>query len=317
MQSIILTGADRKAAYEWLALRDGETGPETEASFQNWLRQSPRNRKAYEEANRLWAMLRTPALNISAANDCRPETRVRAGPAFTPWAMAASFVFAIAVAVWMIDPAFVQNWRADMKTAYGETRSFSLPDGSSVILGPDAALVNNFAEGERRDVEILRGEAFFRVKHGLSTPFVVDAGKGRVTVTGTAFDVDRIGDHISVVVENGSVDVSGNAGQTRSLTPSEKVSLDDGRPGAVSTVDLGLELGWMTGQISFDRQPVDHVMATLERYLPVKIMMRGGIGDRLVSGSFPTDDPEEAMQAIAAAVDARVTHITPWIVIVF
>ena len=69
MQSITLSGEERKAAYAWLARRDGNTSAATEASFQRWLCDSPRNRRAYDEASRLWAMMGAPAA-ASVARRC-------------------------------------------------------------------------------------------------------------------------------------------------------------------------------------------------------------------------------------------------------
>lgn len=316
MQSIVLTEEERKAAYAWLARRDGNATAETEASFQRWLWQNPRNRRAYDEASRLWEMLGAPAAAV--AGECRaPETRYRRKAVFAPFAVAASIILMACFALWLTTSNIMQDWRADVTTAYGEIQDFQLPDGSTVTLAPDTALALNFVAGERRDVEILRGEAFFEVRHGLPAPFIVEAGEGRVEVTGTAFDVDLIHDDVTVIVETGSVKVSGRTENAALLSASEKVEIDDGIPGPVQSVEPGLEPGWMKGQVSFDRQPVGKVMATLQRYLPARIVTRGEIGERVVSGSFPTDDPEQALQAVADAVNARVIHVTPWIIMIF
>lgn len=322
MQSITLSSDERKAAYAWLARRDSNTSASTEASFQRWLNKDPRNRQAYDEATRLWDLLGEPAAAVSragasaSARECRPSgERYRRKPAFMPLALVASIVVTACAALLIFNSSLIEDWRADVVTAYGQTREYPLPDGSSVLLAPDTALALNF-DGAR-DVEILRGEAFFQVRHGLPAPFVVEAGKSRVEVTGTAFDVDLLHDDVTVIVENGSVRVSGRGEDEALLSAAEKIEVEDGVIGTVRSADPSLELGWMQGQVSFDRQSVDKVMATLQRYLPARIVTRGKIGDRLVSGSFPTDDPEQAIQAIAAAVDARAHRLTPWFIVIF
>ncbi|WP_345900420.1 FecR family protein [Martelella sp. UBA3392] len=319
MQSITLSGEERKAAYAWLARRDGNTSAATEASFQRWLCDSPRNRRAYDEASRLWAMMGAPAAAVAAGGECRPPVRrhTQRSGFFAPAALVASIILTACAALLIFSSNMLQDWRADVVTAYGQIREYPLPDGSTVTLGPDTALALDFDGSARRDVEILRGQAFFEVRHGLPAPFTVEAGKGRVEVTGTAFDVDRLGDDVTVVVETGSVKVSGSGENAALLGASEMVDVDDGVPGSVRNVDTSLALGWMNGQVSFDRQPVDKVMATLQRYLPARVVTRGKIGERLVSGSFPTDDPEQAIQAIASTVDARVQRLTPWLIVIY
>src|SRR3546814_10209376 len=61
----------------------------------------------------------------------------------------------------------------------------------------------------QRRVELAEGEALFRVEHDAGRPFTVEAGNGRVTVTGTRFDVRRDADSTRVAVEQGSVKVQG------------------------------------------------------------------------------------------------------------
>lgn len=59
----------------------------------------------------------------------------------------------------------------------------------------------------QRIVALLEGEAMFEVTHDAARPFMVDAGIGTVTVTGTRFDVRRDESMVEVAVESGSVDV--------------------------------------------------------------------------------------------------------------
>ncbi|MFW1549831.1 FecR domain-containing protein, partial [Vibrio parahaemolyticus] len=55
-----------------------------------------------------------------------------------------------------------EAWLADERTGIGETRSFSLPDGTAVDLGAASALAVDY-DGETRRVRLLSGEALFTV----------------------------------------------------------------------------------------------------------------------------------------------------------
>ncbi len=318
-QFTTLTSADRRAAYAWLARRDKNSTPEFELSLQRWLAEKPQHRRAYDEASQLWRLLREPAARVAERDDCRERLKPqRTIPAFAGWAVAACAVLVVGLSIWLKDPAFVQDWRADVTTRRGESLSYALPDGSTVVLGADTALALDFSEKGHRNVEVLRGQAFFRVKPGLEARFIVSAGESQVEVTGTTFDIDNQGDDVSVTVETGSVKVVGDRSEHfASLGPSEKVVVEGGKVGGVSKVDLNLELGWMRGQVVFDRRPLSRIIATLQRYIPATIVVRGSTGAQIVSGSFPTDSAEETLRALAATVGTRAHNVTPWIIVIF
>ncbi len=84
----------------------------------------------------------------------------------------------------------------------------ALPDGSIIDLNSRSRVRVHY-QRDRREVELEQGEAMFSVEHDSSRPFVVQAGVGKVTVTGTRFDVRRDPAQTRVVVEAGTVKVQG------------------------------------------------------------------------------------------------------------
>ncbi|MFD1331300.1 FecR family protein, partial [Methylopila musalis] len=226
-------------------------------------------------------------------------------------ALAAALVAAV------FAPGLIADFGADMVTGRGETAERRLPDGSTVRVAADTALDIDFTAGART-VAVRRGEAFFDVIPDPDRPFLVDGGAARVRVTGTAFNVERSEAEASVVVARGSVEVSLPDGSaTETLTPGEKVRAQGGGLGPAETVDLDMELGWMSGRIAFNQQPLGEVVAALQRQTDARIALRGGLSDRLVSGSFPLNDVDANLDALAAATGARVLHVTPWLRVVY
>lgn len=311
------TAAERKAAYSWLVRRDAAFTSEDEFSFQRWLLDSPRNAIAYAEAEKLWGLMQIPASRLVIV----PRDRPWGFPSFIP--KAAGVLIAVCVAVFFVlsangDFRLLQNWRADVVTAQGEKKPYDLPDGSSVVLGADTALELNFSDPDQRIVKILRGQAFFRVRPDHEKSFRVDAGQSHVMVTGTAFDVSKQSDFVSVAVEHGSVLISGDQSTASvALAPDEKIVVLNGIPGAVEKVDADLELSWMKGHVSFHKQRFGTVTDTLQRYMKKSVFIRGNISDRIVSGSFPTENPEEALQSLVQAIGARSVSITPWAIVIY
>src|SRR5690606_85904 len=92
------------------------------------------------------------------------------------------------------------------ETQVGGRESVPLPDGSRVELNTDSKL-RAAMTGEKREVWLERGEAYFEVKHDRMRPFVVWAGDRRITVLGTKFSVRRAGARVRVAVAVGRVQV--------------------------------------------------------------------------------------------------------------
>ena len=106
----------------------------------------------------------------------------------------------------------------------------SLPDGSNIYLNRNSKFSyrKNFGE-HRRDVK-LTGEAFFEISPDASKPFIIDAGKARVKVVGTSFNVitNNTESDVEVFVKTGKVLVSDNSG-------SQTIQLDPGYVGTMNS----------------------------------------------------------------------------------
>lgn len=311
-----ITPAQREAARVWMIRRDG--GPLTaseEIGFRAWLLADPRHRQALAEVEALWAGLEKPARKL-AARAQRPHSPWR-WPARLGATMTAA---ALATIFWLAMPdagRLVQDLGADAATGRGEQRAVTLPDGSRALLGPDTALRWTFSM-DQRAVVLLRGEAFFAVQHGMAA-FTVSSGQGTARVLGTRFDVERNENEATVTVEEGHVEVTGDAGGLPVvLGAGQRVELRDGRVGAATTAHLQAALAWREGLMVFSREPLLRVVARLERQAAGRILIiRPEVGKMRVSGAFPLADRDGALRALADTLNLRLIPVTPWITAIF
>ncbi len=81
-------------------------------------------------------------------------------------------------------------WPQTYATGIGEQRSIVLADGSTVDLNSRSKIRIRFSS-ERRGVELIEGQALFKVAKDHARPFVVDSDGTRVRAVGTQFDVYR------------------------------------------------------------------------------------------------------------------------------
>src|SRR5262249_19085135 len=116
-------------------------------------------------------------------------------------AAAITFGVAVAVLTWLTlyhDPSY--------GTERGEHRSVTLAGGSSVELNAVSKIRVRFSTHERA-VDLLAGQALFRVAKDATRPFVVVTGDTHVRAVGTQFDVNRKGSRTIVTVLEGRVSV--------------------------------------------------------------------------------------------------------------
>jgi len=100
---------------------------------------------------------------------------------------------------------FLQTFRdPTYAAAIGEQRSLTLADGSTVELNSRSKIVVRYSKQERR-VELLQGQALFRVTKDVTRPFIVKTGATLVRAVGTEFDVYQKREDTVVTVVEGRV----------------------------------------------------------------------------------------------------------------
>lgn len=97
----------------------------------------------------------------------------------------------------------------DYVTGIAELRHELLEDGSVLTLGASSRVTVKFTESKRQ-VMLERGEVFFEVAKDAGRPFVVSVGGGQVRAVGTAFNINKRNDSVTVSVVEGIVKVTRN-----------------------------------------------------------------------------------------------------------
>ncbi len=198
-------------------------------------------------------------------------------PAKAVWAIAAS-VGTLAVALAVV--RFIGGATAEpaQKVVTDLTnRATTLPDGSRMILGAQSRVDVDF-NGPQRQLDLSSGEAYFKVKHDRARPFVVKAGEVSVTAVGTAFDVRRGKDKVTITVEEGVVDVgSRGPGGEPTVWRAEAgyqvtYSLRQ-RTASIAGVNPTAELAWRNGELAYIYEPLGTVVEDLNRYSARRIVI--------------------------------------------
>lgn len=320
-------------ALRWfVVLRNKAASDADRQAFDLWRRSDPRHEDAWTRAQQVWMRVgkigpafanRRPPANARSLSPLaatpslrpvlsRPATAhsVTAGRRRFLYAAAAAAVVAVPVGVMLSQPGLF----ADHGTAVGERRTVSLADGSTVELAGASSVSVDFAADARR-VVLHEGEAFFNIGRDAARPFIVEAAAGRTQALGTAFDVKRQGDDVTVAVAEHSVAVS-TAGGRVVVEQGHQVRYGQRHLGAVGAADLGRVEAWRRDRLVFHETPLGEVIADLERYRGGRIVVTDSrLREIPVTAVFDALQAEAALDTIASSLPIRMRRVTGLLVV--
>ncbi|MBV4538420.1 FecR family protein [Pseudomonas urmiensis] len=319
-----MTSADpvssrRDQALDWLMrVQQAPHDTQLRAQLAHWCASDVANAEAYGKAERIWRLTGQLAPSTAAQWPPAPAAKVVPLPTRTAprrrWWLGAAVAACLLVA---IAPTLSVRLQADYRTAQGETRDITLADGSVVQMDSDTAIAVDYA-GSHRDVRLLAGQAFFKVMPDKAKPFHVRADAVRVTVTGTAFNVELRPGGVGIDVEHGSVrvdDTQRAQALASALSAGQRLRYVDGLV-QVRSFQPSQAAAWRQGQLIADEATVAELVAELERYLPGKVVLRDqSLGEQRVTGVYDLRKPEAALSAVVRPHGGKVTAYGPWLVI--
>jgi transmembrane sensor len=315
-----MSGADPRAqaaddAAMWMARRQ-ERDVSQDPRFTAWLAASEDNARAWADAERLWASFdAAPDPLLAAMRDvalqARPVRRLPLPFLGAIAAIAAALILAIGLTWHGAGNLFVGREAAVAPAHYatniGERATLTLADNSTLTLDSGSRIDVTMAK-HRRDIRLVRGEAYFAVAHDASRPFVVSVGDETVTALGTEFDILAHVDGMRVVLVKGSVaTVAG--GVTTRLSPGQMIDTGrsgDGRPHDAEATTL---LAWREGYLVFRATPLADAVAQMNRRSRNQIVIADPALSALpVSGRFQTGDNARFARAIAEIYSLEVSR---------
>jgi len=356
-----------EASAWFVEFRSGEVVAHTRARFDEWLRRSPEHIQAYLEVSAAWSELptadpegRIDVASLVARARASAEDNVvgirnpRAQPAATPqslsitpttplvpvvaacrrlkarhFATAASLAFLVAfvgLGAWFV--LFVNTY----STGIGEQRTVRLGDGSTIELNA-LSKVRTRLSRDRRDVELVRGQALFQVVKDRARPFIVASGATTVRAVGTQFDVYRKDSGTTVTVLEGEVSVLPAQSTPRAhdlastaagaavpenarpalaailLSAGEQVTVASDQVVKRKKADTSAATAWVQQRLIFEATPLAEVADEFNRYNPKKLVIADSELRALgISGVYSSSDPASLIGFLRAQPSLQVTE---------
>lgn len=213
-------------------------------------------------------------------------------------------------------PGMILAARADHVTSTAELRDIALPDGSRISLGPDSAIALEFA-AQRRGVTLLSGMIWCRIAPA-AEDFRLSCADLRIDSATAELALSREHAVVSVAVDQGEARVGTRLDMGTRLTAGDWLELDQGgriiRRVDQTTADAS---AWRQGIVTVNAEPLSTVVARIARWMPETVVIaEPGLGDKLVSGVFDMDRPDEALLAAVSPHGAKLRRIATWMTVV-
>lgn len=305
---------DDQAARWAVRLDAGPLSADEQRELDAWLGTDPRCRGAFVRAQAMWtdvdriAALSAPEERTISVQPQLPVARVRS---VRPWLLAAG-VSAVAIAAAAIWPAL--NAGTSYWTAVGEVRRIALADGSILSLNTNSKAVIRF-NGQRRSVQLARGEALFEVTRDPARPFRVTAQGVTITALGTAFAVRENKAGVNITVTEGLVEVvqdtpAGNKQTARRVVANYRVVIPRAQSAVIEPIEpktADRQLAWRGGMVAFDGERLADAIVEVNRHSTRRIVVdTPELADKPVVGIFKASDSEAFARTAAVALRAEV-----------
>jgi transmembrane sensor len=222
------------------------------------------------------------------------------------WLMAASIALLITASLFLFQKSIFYR---TYQTAYGETQSITLSDGTQVVLNAHSTLeVPRWGfRGKKRTV-LLEGEGAFDVTHTVDNQhFIIKTNSDfEVEVFGTQFVFYAREQAKKVVLNEGKVQINYQAGKQQVMKPGDIATLDAQTNILKLTKTDKPETysAWKNHQFYFDNTTLSEASLMIKEHFGLELILKDTIlGNRPISGYFKAEKPEELFNALSVLLN--------------
>ena len=207
-------------------------------------------------------------------------------------------------------------WNADYRTASGQRKELTLPDGTLLVLNTASSLNVHYSDTQR-SVVLLGGEVLISTASDLQTryrPFVVQTPEGEVQALGTRFLVRHwpAVARVSVQVYEGAVELRpGQGGPIVRLQAGQQTLFSKQQSYAPEPANEQAS-AWQRGLLVAERWRLGDFLEEVARYRAGVLRCDPAVAGLMISGVYPLQDTDAILQSVSQALPVQVRMITPY-----
>ena len=294
------------AAHWYVALRDADADDPARAAWRRWLDADARHRQAWARMLALQERLSSVPgdLLLPTLRGARQQQRRRLLALALLAGGGASFG-------WYAAPP----WRvlsAGLRTATGERRTVTLPDGGTLYLNTASAVDIDYGP-ERRVLRLHQGEVLVQTAPDPAgqRPFEVWTVDGSARALGTRYAVRRelAGTRVAVFQDAVLLRPADPAAPSLRLAAGQQ-SLLTARAAAPPEPVIAGQADWVEGRLVAIDQPLGDFIAELARYRQGSLSCDPAVAHLRLSGAFRLADTDAALENVAASLPVALRYRT-------
>lgn len=299
----------------WVKLQAGEGGAAALDACRQWRAADPRHELAWARLEGLTRAVRDiPSdfahMHLASAAAARQRSRSPSRQRRTVLkGMAAAAVLGGAgAAAYEWTPW--QRLVADYSTRVGERRRIVLPDDIRMDLASDTAVSSVF-HGGRRELTLLRGEIGIAVHRDHNTSaLLINADGSRLEANNAHFSLWRQASGLRVDVYEGSLRIGVQDSEPQVLSAGAALYRKSGAWHEAAA--QGVRAAWMDGLLVANDDRLAEVVAQLARYRRGILSISPEVAGLSVSGVFPLDDTDGALDMLQHVLPITIKRWGPW-----
>ncbi len=300
-------------ALGWLRIQsDRELDADERATLNAWLEEDTRHKGAYIRAMVINNAISQavshqnlyPCEDRYALRSDEPETRGVNRRAWLKYGALAASLGMIGVGISL----GLSDRNTTLATSKGEFRRVALADTSVASINSNSELQVKLFD-HKRQVVLVKGEAWFEVAKDKTKPFIVEAGDVHVRAVGTAFGVNRLKEGAEVLVTEGTVEVW--TGKAKALLTAGQHSFVPYHTTQITVAqqpqEVQRKLAWRDGKLIFTRQTLGEAVADFNRYSAKKIIISDpSLEGKRIFGQYQVDAAEQFARDIGAYLNVPI-----------
>lgn len=317
---------------------DGTATEQEKFDLKNWIEESEENKKYYLDIYQLWISSRLSSQKIDVEKafltltnrienkynetSIKNRSRLRNKWLIISGAIAASILLIFSFRFFLLPDSDKEVNYSQIVAANENKQKVELEDGTIVWLNSYTTLLYPADFNKKTRQVKIDGEAYFEVAHNNEKSFVVDLGEDKITVLGTAFNVNNRSDNPEneVVLLKGSISLHlQGVKDDIVLQPNEKAFYSKAKKTInLESVDANLYNVWTKNKLVFDKEKLSHVIEMLEKWYDIEINCPEGEFDQIkVSFTVVDETIEQTLKVMSLvapinySIKGDIINITP------
>ena len=302
----------REASQWYATLNSDSVSEQQRQSWRSWLQASSENRQAWQRIES--ASRRFDGLSDSGGQPAVSHTLQSLGRRRLSRRQSMKGLLLGAAIVggggWLAGSGYrPADLLADHRSGIGEIKQLTLDDGTQTWLGAASSMDVSYSR-QQRYLQLHRGRVMVA---GGDDPraLVVDAPQGRVQAQDARFTVAEKRDACVVSVFAGQVSVLPDRGREVRVPAGQQLVWSPSRAASLLEADPAYRM-WVNHVLVARHRPLGDLLDELSDYRHGVLHVAPAVRSLKVTGVFPSDDTDKALQMLAASLPIEVTVALPW-----